>query len=1156
MRALGKVFNNKWVFGFGILLFVLFVSAGTLTTILYSPWGRSYVLNSLNKALQESGWTFSAKKISGSLPEEMTLSDLTIASPQGDSISISSLKIELSLWRLLRNEVVFRKFDAELIKWLPEKSRTSSFQLAENKSPFTFYFPRLQIKNLFLPGKREQAVDLSGRIKIEKMNRSTYARIYVNLPEADGTILFLKRKDQKTQLKIDARLLSLDFLSSWIDQPFSGNGIAHLYVRGDWKAFQGNGPLKGIIRLNGDFRETPYVPSAEWTALSAFEYNDKKTVFSRISLKSNLLNAKGKLAFTDRDLTGASLRISVEEMGRWNFNPLEGTLLLQCSLREGHARINLSSAHAKASRFHFNGIEGNLSLDRKEASWLGSFAASGIVCGKPGDAESVLIFDPAQESLHFKDFKMNSSLLSATGDLTLSKNAPQNGLLHLKSDDLRQFLQCDPSWNFFGSATADLALKGESIQETEVDLKVSQFFYRDTKIDEGFLTASFLGTITNPTGRMYGEIQHGQWKNVFLESATLEVSSEQGVWPWKFFAQGDWNAPYEMRANGSITKNDRETSINIDHGSGSLLAHPLSFASPVRLVIAPSRFQIEPTEVTIGSGSMQFSFGRQANETRAKLLCKKVPLDLFSANPLEVQIQGFVNLNGELATVKNKTKGSLSAELTKVLISTDEEPLSASASLQATLSRNQLVFTTDASVRSKPLMHCSGSLPLDVDLNKMSAKFLPHESVSGLVSFTGRIEEVLDFFDIGPNRFEGECIAEFRIGSSFSHPVVSGALTLSNGRYENYFTGTELRSVEAHVIGKGDSLHLHSLSAKDGQNRGALSLHGELALLYHDRFPFQFDGKFSRLTVVNTEWVQADADGDVHLSGNSQTMRVSGKATIAESEITIPNRIPVPRPDLVVKYIHAPERESLLSDKNPYSVFFDYVIDAPDSIFLSGRGLSSEWKGSVVLTGSASELEMKGKYELMSGKFNFAGREFKLTEGSLLFGGKPRAFPFLNLQAQVEMQSISIIASLKGPLNNPLLSLYSSPSLPTGVVLSYLLFDEDLAELDALQAAQLLTSLASVSEGPSFVERTRKALNVDRLRIVATPIDDQGGKSYALQVGKYVTRNLLLSVSQGTQDDSTNLGIELNLGNGIIFQAESQREVEQGKFTLKWNVNY
>ena len=149
------------------------------------------------------------------------------------------------------------------------------------------------------------------------------------------------------------------------------------------------------------------------------------------------------------------------------------------------------------------------------------------------------------------------------------------------------------------------------------------------------------------------------------------------------------------------------------------------------------------------------------------------------------------------------------------------------------------------------------------------------------------------------------------------------------------------------------------------------------------------------------------------------------------------------------------------------------------------------------------------------------------------------------------------MARLKGPLNSPQIAFQSIPPLPMGSIISQLLFGQDLSEINTLQAVQIVNSLASFSpNSPNVLSNSRRSLGIDRLRVIATPTSDEGAQSIALQVGKYVTRGILVSVSQGFDAGSTNLSVEVDLTNGFVFQAESQQEQEQGKFTLKWNLNY
>ena len=124
-------------------------------------------------------------------------------------------------------------------------------------------------------------------------------------------------------------------------------------------------------------------------------------------------------------------------------------------------------------------------------------------------------------------------------------------------------------------------------------------------------------------------------------------------------------------------------------------------------------------------------------------------------------------------------------------------------------------------------------------------------------------------------------------------------------------------------------------------------------------------------------------------------------------------------------------------------------------------------------------------------------------------------------------------------------------------ILSYLLFGKDLSEVSGIQALQLASTIATVAgEAPDILEMTRKSLGVDRLQIVLTPSATEGEETIALQIGKIIFPGFLVSIKQGAEDSSPNIAIEVDLTQGFTFEAESQQQPEQGKFSLKWNLNY
>lgn len=421
----------------------------------------------------------------------------------------------------------------------------------------------------------------------------------------------------------------------------------------------------------------------------------------------------------------------------------------------------------------------------------------------------------------------------------------------------------------------------------------------------------------------------------------------------------------------------------------------------------------------------------------------------------------------------------------------------------------------------------------------------------------GRIEEFLDFLDIGPHRLEGHCEGELQFSNTLYRPLVQGQIFFKEGSYENYYSGTQLKNIEAEFFAEKNILYLRKLTAQDQLGSGTLAANGQIHLLQSDLYPFRLDLALDQLQFVQIDLVDATAQGKMRIEGNALSAIAKGDLLIQKCALTIPDHIPRPLPHLDVVYRNpthplAPPEKSY----KPYPLYLDLKVLAPTDVTISGRGLESEWKGDFHLGGTYNALAAKGKLELINGEFNFSTRSFKLTEGSLSLSGIEHQMPHLNIAATTETKGIQITARLSGPIDDPQIVLQSSPPLPLGSIMSYLLFGQDISEIGGFQALQIATSLASLAgTGADVMEDTRKSLGVDRLRVISDPTDE-GGETVAIEVGKYVSKGVLVTLTQGTEESSTNIRVEIELKNNFVFQIESDQHQEQGKFTLKWNLNY
>ena len=294
--------------------------------------------------------------------------------------------------------------------------------------------------------------------------------------------------------------------------------------------------------------------------------------------------------------------------------------------------------------------------------------------------------------------------------------------------------------------------------------------------------------------------------------------------------------------------------------------------------------------------------------------------------------------------------------------------------------------------------------------------------------------------------------------------------------------------------------------------------------------------------------------GPLYITGNSKSALAEGNLTVSYATIRIPDHLPYDLPQLPVTFINRPPylNDEQISSASIFPLHIDLELTAEQDVHVEGKGLSSEWEGSVRLTGTNTTVAANGSLSLLSGQYLFSGKIFKLTDGEIAFNDKPTPSAYLNLSGELGLSDMEVTAQLRGPLTSPQLTFQSNPHMPTSSILARILFNKDISDISHPEALQLANTLMSLSggAGPDVLEAIRKRIGVDRLTIVPAK---EGSDQIAVQIGKYLTKGVLITLSQSAT--SSQVIVEVELKKGFIFQAETQEE-EEGKFSLKWRKSY
>ena len=129
------------------------------------------------------------------------------------------------------------------------------------------------------------------------------------------------------------------------------------------------------------------------------------------------------------------------------------------------------------------------------------------------------------------------------------------------------------------------------------------------------------------------------------------------------------------------------------------------------------------------------------------------------------------------------------------------------------------------------------------------------------------------------------------------------------------------------------------------------------------------------------------------------------------------------------------------------------------------------------------------------------------------FQGENPPDPLLDIHASAQVQGLDASVIVTGTGLKPEITFASSPPLPQDEFLSRILFGTSITNLSAPEALQLASAVAALQSGSGSLDpinALRRAVGLDRLRVV--PADVATGQKTAIAAGKYITRKLFVEV--------------------------------------------
>lgn len=385
---------------------------------------------------------------------------------------------------------------------------------------------------------------------------------------------------------------------------------------------------------------------------------------------------------------------------------------------------------------------------------------------------------------------------------------------------------------------------------------------------------------------------------------------------------------------------------------------------------------------------------------------------------------------------------------------------------------------------------------------------------------------------IAPRAASGTVGFDLRVNGPPSLASVSGNVSASNARLIAPALRIVLNQMSLNASLSGGRAQLNM--AAQVENGGTLAIEGPVTLA--DPFDANLNVALNGVVLRDPRLYETSVDGRVSIAGPlAGGASISGKLDLGETNIRIPSSGlggsgAVPE----ITHLNEPhpvrgtrQRAGLLDPKNGNGAHggpsypLDITVNAPNRLFIRGRGLDSEFGGSLRVTGTTTDTVPSGAFNLIRGRLDILGQRLALEEATVTIQGT--FLPVVRIRASTVTGEYTVNVNVVGPVTDPEITFTSEPELPQEEVLARLIFGRGLDTLSPLQAARLTLAVRTLAGrgGEGVVGNIRQGAGLADLDVTT---DEEGNA--AVRAGAYLGDRIYTDVTVGSTGESS---LSLNL---------------------------
>ncbi|MFZ1992286.1 MAG: translocation/assembly module TamB domain-containing protein [Alphaproteobacteria bacterium] len=599
------------------------------------------------------------------------------------------------------------------------------------------------------------------------------------------------------------------------------------------------------------------------------------------------------------------------------------------------------------------------------------------------------------------------------------------------------------------------------------------------------------------------------------------------------------------------------TTIRVSKLTTGYADKELALAAPANLTIAENRLSLDKLDVNWGEDG-HFTGMTESNGDDLRLLLK---IAKFNPPQGPTRIDGVIDVDTKRTNpgMINLSFVPTSALKTKVKMviggKWDKKRLALVASFQGIEEESAFRRVAPATF-SMPLALTPGKgLSLSTD-----------GPIEGRIAYGGSIAPFVALVPMPQQTLSGSATINTTVSGTLAAPVFAGAASLKDGKYQNVRRGVVLD--EINLNGRVEHLAAGyvfsaNLTASDGRKHSAgeipISAKSEMTLGKNSKFAASLDLQHAQLVHLAT--ATGIASGRLEVAGTLPALKGTGTINIESFDVNIPDAMPADIVRIKVVPVDAqgnPVSPQVLqpTEKDPYTLAIDCNVKAAGNINIRGRGLDSEWSADLHIGGDKDNPQISGALNLVRGRFDFSGRRFELTRGTIGFAPNNSFDPTLSIAAQYtdKAQNLDMI-NVNGPASQPKITLSSDPPQSQEDVMAMILFGKqtkDLSPFEAVQTANAVSKLTGKGlpgmAGMGILDRARSTLGLDLLNISL-------GAQGSVSVGKYIQKNIYVEASQGLAGQPGTVSVNVDISRSLSVKTSAGQD-STGTAGIFWKKDY